>query len=80
MAEPGAQLHLRFHEGVSILIERDEQDLLHLDSQLSQALERVRRDVREHLRSKNLQDFLHISQFVLSDTYPNSCVILMLTS
>jgi hypothetical protein len=58
MSEASTKLDLGFNECVAILIERDEQDLLHLDRQLPEGLQRRRGDMTEHLRAQDLKDLV----------------------
>lgn len=58
MSETGAQLDFGLDKGVSVVLERKQEDLLHLVSELAEAGERMRRDRSKHLRAKRLEDFL----------------------
>jgi hypothetical protein len=58
VTETGAKFNLGLDKRVAVLVERNQEHLLHLHRELAEALQRLGRDVREHLRAEDLQDLV----------------------
>lgn len=53
-----SQLDFRLDERVTVSLEGHEENFLHFVGERAQASQRLLRDVREHLQSENLQNFI----------------------